>query len=116
MSSPYHNYDPKIYNATEAAIKLNEDYFIQIADDSRGYFRILILTSDYNFFGNNWALRLDDTMLVNKTATLNKCFRIYQENSKVGIELFLKALDIDLLEILKRMTTVGFRPNKTKHT
>lgn len=40
-------------------------------------------------------------MLVNKTAALNKCFKICQQNSQVGANLFIKALGIDLLKELE---------------
>lgn len=96
------DYDPELFHTTGGVTKLNEEYYIQIEDDLGDYFKILIFKPVTKLFGDNWDLILDDTFFVNKTAALKKCFKIYQQNNEVGADLFIKALDIDLLEKLKR--------------
>lgn len=102
--------------------QLNKEAFIDIKELDKHTFEVLVLKETGHYvkaglpFQMKKYLYISDKLIIKKTKTLNKCFKIYQENSKVGVELFLKALDIDVLEILKSMTTVGFRPNKTKNT
>ena len=107
--NPLH-YDPTLFDPTGEVAKLNEKYSIHIGEGPNGQYRLLIYRlnlPEYNSPTNYSTIMVDYTMLVHKTEALNKCFKIYQQNSQVGAKLFVKALDIDLLEELEKWNNRG---------
>lgn len=92
---------------------LNKEVFIDIKEQDKHTFKILILKETEHYikaalpFQMKKHLYISDILIIKKTTTLNKCFRLFQENNEIGAELFLKAIDKkdlknkDLEEFLK---------------